>query len=463
MISRGLRSAGRLRALHAPSLIDDDTSLPDVLWRHRGGTYSSTVGRLQLDDGTTARTDLIRLSPNVDAYSLDPHGQSPRRLVPYRVRPWAEAPTSILRRQEAAIVWLLANSYPTIDTATLSAQLRASGHAIGAGDISLHDAIAATQAALWTVTSGLRPHRGAAGPIAELSRAAASRLLRVGPGAPAVLPVELPAEAVVRGYRVDLRDADLFGGDLHDIQVHLEQSENGERWLPVPSSRVLATEGRQHADTCLLLRKGIGVGATVASVRGGRQVGYAHYRIVVSSRRTTAVRIEGIDLDLADSPLHGNSPAVLALYDHLCAGAAAAAHAEGVIRGPRTALAGPSSLIGPYHLDPGAIQFALVSADDPRIAVVDADGRAVDAVAGGEAFWLDVGAAAAADTASLVIDVVAGWHRSGRVLLSGSEADGTACTPLALAVQRRASLSRIAAPITYRSARLPAPARLAAL
>ncbi|MGO9103006.1 MAG: TQXA domain-containing protein, partial [Mycobacterium sp.] len=32
--------------------------------RYRGGTYSHTVDKIVFADGTTARTDLIRLNPN---------------------------------------------------------------------------------------------------------------------------------------------------------------------------------------------------------------------------------------------------------------------------------------------------------------------------------------------------------------------------------------------------------------
>ncbi|PJE20383.1 MAG: TQXA domain-containing protein, partial [Mycobacterium sp.] len=39
--------------------------------RYRGGTYSHTVDKIVFTDGSTARTDLIRLNPNLQAYSLD--------------------------------------------------------------------------------------------------------------------------------------------------------------------------------------------------------------------------------------------------------------------------------------------------------------------------------------------------------------------------------------------------------
>lgn len=39
--------------------------LPRRLTRYRGGTYSSTVDEVVFTDGTSARTDLIRLNPTI--------------------------------------------------------------------------------------------------------------------------------------------------------------------------------------------------------------------------------------------------------------------------------------------------------------------------------------------------------------------------------------------------------------
>src|ERR1700742_290615 len=50
--------------------------------RYRGGTYSPTVDQIVFSDGTTARTDLIRLNPNLHAYSLDFTGIAPLTLTP---------------------------------------------------------------------------------------------------------------------------------------------------------------------------------------------------------------------------------------------------------------------------------------------------------------------------------------------------------------------------------------------
>ena len=53
------------------------------LTRYHGGTYSHTVDRIVFTDGTFARTDLIRLNPGVDAYSLDFTGVAPLRPSRY--------------------------------------------------------------------------------------------------------------------------------------------------------------------------------------------------------------------------------------------------------------------------------------------------------------------------------------------------------------------------------------------
>jgi hypothetical protein len=51
-------------------LVRPATELPHMT-RYRGGTYSHTVDKIVFSDGSTARTDLIRLNPNLRAYSLD--------------------------------------------------------------------------------------------------------------------------------------------------------------------------------------------------------------------------------------------------------------------------------------------------------------------------------------------------------------------------------------------------------
>lgn len=60
--------------------------------RYRGGTYSHTVDTIVFTDGTTARTDLIRLNPNIEAYSLDFTGIAPTRPSRYSADGWAAVP-----------------------------------------------------------------------------------------------------------------------------------------------------------------------------------------------------------------------------------------------------------------------------------------------------------------------------------------------------------------------------------
>ena len=116
--------------------------------RYRGGTYSSTVDTVVFADGTSARTDLIRLNPNIDAYSLDFHGVSPRHLSHYREVGWwaARRPSAI--RWQTEITRILAAGYPFRSTAELTRRLTAAGYDLGAAEIRPHEAIAATQAAI---------------------------------------------------------------------------------------------------------------------------------------------------------------------------------------------------------------------------------------------------------------------------------------------------------------------------
>lgn len=54
------------------------------LTRYHGGTYSHTVDRIASTDGTFARTDLIRLNPGVEAYSLGLHRRRAAAAVALR-------------------------------------------------------------------------------------------------------------------------------------------------------------------------------------------------------------------------------------------------------------------------------------------------------------------------------------------------------------------------------------------
>ena len=123
--------------------------------RYRGGTYSHTVDTIVFADGSSARTDLIRLNPNLHAYSLDFAGIAPTHPSRYRLGTWATLPHLHTRGCEAEVDWILSHSFPMRSTAELSQQLRQAGYPLGPANISEHQAIAATQAAVWHFTNGL--------------------------------------------------------------------------------------------------------------------------------------------------------------------------------------------------------------------------------------------------------------------------------------------------------------------
>src|SRR5262245_59421972 len=87
--------------------------------RYRGGTDSHTVDRVVFSDGSTARTDLIRLHPNVHAYSLDFTGIAPHIPSQYRPGTWSALPHLHDRGGEAEVDWILRNSFPLLTPAEL--------------------------------------------------------------------------------------------------------------------------------------------------------------------------------------------------------------------------------------------------------------------------------------------------------------------------------------------------------
>src|SRR6201999_583133 len=213
------RTAGRI-ATTSRVAIRPATEL-SRLTRYRGGTYSHTVEKVIFIDGNWARTDLIRLNPNVPAYSLDFTGVSPRHPSRYQLGTWSEL--SHLRRSgnEAEVDWILRHSYPLLPTAELSRGLRDAGYPIGPANISEHEAIAATQAAIWYLTNGLALDTQPLNvPVA----------VRRGPGP--VITYEFDGEPQIGGYSVwTTSDA--------PVSIRLQKSANGVDWHDVSSSRLI--------------------------------------------------------------------------------------------------------------------------------------------------------------------------------------------------------------------------------
>lgn len=203
------RAQARRRVVVRPA-----AELP-AMTRYRGGTYSHTVHRIVFADGTSARTDPIRLNPNLRAYSLDFSGIAPLLPSRYRLGDWSALPHLRTRACEAQVDWILRHSFPMTTSTELSRQSRAAGYPLGPVNISEHEAIAATQAAIWSFTNGLALDTQPLNvPIA----------VKRGPG-PAIT-FEFDGQPQLGGYSVwTTLDA--------AVCVRLQKSANGVDWLDV--------------------------------------------------------------------------------------------------------------------------------------------------------------------------------------------------------------------------------------
>ncbi|MGU3499692.1 thioester domain-containing protein [Mycobacterium sp. C31M] len=292
-------------ALHAPSRtpvsirrsVRRTVDIPRMT-RYRGGTYSPTVDTVVFTDGSTARTDLIRLNPGIDAYSLDFTGRAPTRPSRYRPANWSAVPNMSARAVEAEVDWLIRNSFPTLGTVELSRRVRAAGHLRGASHLAEHEAIAATQAAIWHFTNGLRlDNRPLNVPV----------VVTEGPG---TITFEFDGEPQLAGYTVDLA-ADTA------VTLLLQKSADGLEWRDVAASGLNVPAGRGTH------RRRLGLGATTSSTLPGRvHRGYRFYRLQVVAEG--AFDIDDVTFALHGSGHYRNADRVVALYDYLVAGAEAA-------------------------------------------------------------------------------------------------------------------------------------------
>jgi len=347
------------------------------LTRYRGGTYSSTVETVTFTDGTTARTDLIRLNPNVTAYSLDFTAAAPTAPAPYRAQSWSTLPTVRARGVEAQIDWILRNSFPSVGTAELSRRLRDAGYSDTAANIAEHEAIAATQAAIWFFTNDLHLDNRPLNVPTRTTREAG------------VLTFEFDGAPQLGGYTVDASA---------DAVVSLQKSIDGNNWQPVAGSALHLSGAGRH-------RKALGVGATTSHTHpGGRATGYCHYRLVV-----TEGSLDGAEIGfwLQGTSHYRNADRIVQLYDHLLAGARWAAR-----RVPGPELSAASAVItgdrvGPFVLH--ADRPAALTVD--RALLIDAQGTAVTNIEPGAQFWLQPHLGA--DTATVAAAVAGGRMVAG--------------------------------------------------
>ncbi|UMB72205.1 thioester domain-containing protein [Mycobacterium paraterrae] len=372
--------------------------------RYRSGTYSHTVEKVTFTDGNSARTDLIRLNPNVPAYSLDFAGISPQHPSRYQPGTWSELCHLRGSGDEAAVDWILRHSYPLLDIAELSRRVRDAGYPIGAANIGEHEAIAATQAAIWYFTNGLdldtRPLNV---PIAA----------RCGRGA--ITTFEFDGEPQLGGYSVWTR---------FSVELRLQKSSNGLVWHDVSGSMLTtgADAGRYQ--------RTLGEGSTLSASshgRGGR--GYRFYRLIATSENGTP-RIEHVHFWLTGARHYRNSDKVVHLYNYLLAGAGAA------VRAVRNAASAPAivdtdavvdgDLLGPFRV---TAPLTIAAPDGHHL--VDADGFAVETVTPGAEFYLR----RAPGSRSAVLTTATAADLPGRVLTGvASDAAAQRFTPVALAI-----------------------------
>jgi TQXA domain-containing protein len=371
--------------------------------RYRGGTYSHTVDTIVFADGTSARTDLIRLNPNVDAYSLDFAGIAPMTPSRYQVQTWSALPNLRAHRVEAEVDWILRNSFPHVKTGDLSRRLRSAGHPLGLANISEHEAIAGTQAAIWYFTNGLE--------LDTRPRNVADRIVRTADGVVA----EFDGEPELGGYTVDL----VAGATA---TVLLQKSSDGLSWRDVAGSTLTVAAGQGSH------RKSLGVGATVAA-SGAGQAGRGHrfYRLTVSGDAT----LGDIGFWLNGSGNYVNSERIVHLYNYLLEGARAARAGS---TAPRLTAAGATAdagLVGPFRLS--VTHSAALSV--PGAELVDADGAVIDGpLEPGSVFYVRPDQGRSSVTVTMTVPGVTGGF-GGRVL-TGVALDKAEnrFTPLALTV-----------------------------
>ncbi len=294
--------------------------------RYRGGTYSHTVDTVVFTDGSSARTDLIRLNPNVRAYSLDFAGVAPHHPSRYRLGTWSALPHLRTRDGEAGVDWILRHSFPMVPTAELSQNLRRAGYPLGVGNISEHEAIAATQAAIWFFTNDLTlDTRPLNVPVATRREAGHS------------ITFEFDGEPQLGGYSVWTESDTAVG-------LKLQKSTNGVDWSDVSGSHLTADAGKAR------WKRTLGVGSTLSASRHGcAGRGYRYYRLITTKHPTTAA-VRHVDFWLTGSPHYRNADRVVHLYNYLLNGACQALKNTAELRLVDNHATSDSELIGPFQV-----------------------------------------------------------------------------------------------------------------
>ena len=383
--------------------------------RYRGGTYSHTVDTIVFTDGTSARTDLIRVNPNLHAYSLDFSGIAPHHPSRYRLATWSALPHLQARGCEAEVDWILRHSFPMRSTAELSRHLRKAGYPLGPGNIGEHEAIAATQAAIWYFTNGLAlDTRPLNVPVAT----------RREPGP--VMTFEFDGEPQLGGYSVRV-------GSATGVGLKLQKSADGVVWQDISGSELTADAGPGR------YQRTLGVGSTLSASSHGRLGrGYRYYRLVATGAATGLAKkdavtpiIDHVRFWLTGTGHYRNADRVVHLYNYLLVGARKAARDAlsnaDVPRLVDTHATADSELVGPFQVP---IPLTLHVTDGHTL--VDADGMNIaEILQPGTDFYL----CPAPGTSATTITATTPHNLTGAVL-TGVASEGAAhrFTPIALTV-----------------------------
>ncbi|MGZ4510020.1 MAG: TQXA domain-containing protein [Mycobacterium sp.] len=371
--------------------------------RYRGGTYSHTVDKIVFTDGTSARTDLIRLNPNVRAYSLDFTGIAPRHPSRYGVGTWSALPHLRARGSEAGVDWILRHSFPMRPIAELSRRLRDAGYPLGRAHISEHEAIAATQAAIWHFTNGLAlDTRPLNVPVA----------VRRSPGP--IITFEFDGEPQLGGYSAWVASEAAVG-------LKLQKSADGLVWQDVSRSQLAVAAGKGRH------RRTLGVGSTLStSSHGGGGRGYSYYRLVATTEAANPT-IDHVRFWLTGARHYRNADRVVHLYNYLITGARKALRDAVEPQLVDTEATANSELIGPFQ-----VPIPLTLNVGEGHTLVDSDGENIDGIVhAGTDFYLRP----APGTSTTTVTATTPQSLTGRVL-TGVALEGAShrFTPIALTI-----------------------------
>jgi TQXA domain-containing protein len=248
------------------------------------------------------------------------------------------------RAHEAEVDWILRNSFPTVGTAELSRRLRAAGYPLKSANVAEHEAIAATQAAIWFFTNDLQlDDRARNEPVSTVR----------GTGS---ISFEFDGAPQLGGFTVDVDSGSA-------TSVILQKSSDGVNWRDVAGSGLAVTGPGRY-------RKVLGLGSTMSQNRPGRRgLGYRYYRLVVVDT-TDGIALGDVQFWLEGSGHYGNSDRIVHLYRHLLAGAQRARRQAAPPELSAVHAEVDAEHVGPFRLHADHVAALSVSEG----TVVDADG-----------------------------------------------------------------------------------------